>query len=144
MAKIRILAIFLLLLLDRITKWFILIHPNLYLGDFVEMKLFKNEKLFFLSFGEHTNLIISLVSILVLIPFYMWIIKAIKEKKSFLTFSLFLIIFGGLDNIFDRIYYGFVIDWINISIFPFSVFNIADIMIVSGIICLIFNLKKYK
>ncbi len=144
MPKIGTIAVFLFIFLDRIAKWYILIHPSLYLGDFIELKLFRNEKLFFLSFGEYTNLIVSLISILILALLLVWVFRAMRKKNLFLTFSLFLIIFGGLSNLFDRIYYGFVVDFIWFKILPISVFNIADIMITFGIICLIFSLRKYK
>ena len=141
MPKTRILALFLFVLLDRVAKWYILLYPNLCPGDFIGLELFKNEKLFFLSFGEYTNLIVSLISVLLLFLLCVWILK---EKKSFLKFSLLLVMLGGLSNLFDRLYYGFVIDFIWFKILPMSIFNIADIMITLGIICLIFNLRKYK
>ncbi|KPJ55105.1 hypothetical protein AMJ47_01100 [Parcubacteria bacterium DG_72] len=144
MPKTRFLVLFLFVFLDRIAKWYILHHPNLYLGDFIELKLFKNEKLFFLSFGKYTNLIVFLVSVFVLFLLISWFLKAVKQKKSFLAFSLFLIILAALSNLFDRLYYGFVIDFIWLKVVPISIFNIADILIFSGIICLMFNLRKYK
>ena len=141
MPKTRFLVLFLFAFIDRVTKWYILHHPNLYLGDFIELKLFKNEKLFFLSFGQYTNLIISLISIFVLFFLVLWFLKAVKQKKFFLVFSLFLIIVAGLSNFFDRLYYGFVIDFIWLKILPASIFNIADVIIIGGIICLILALS---
>ena len=60
----------------------------------------------------------------------------------------FLIILGGsLGNLFDRIYYSAVPDFIDISYMGYHwfVFNVADIFISIGIICLIFaELLNYK
>ena len=140
MPKTRFLALFLFVFIDRIAKWYILHHPNFYLGGFIELKLFRNEKLFFISFGEYTNLIISLISVFVLFFLVLWLFRAAKQVR----FSLSLIIIAGLSNLFDRLYYGFVIDFIQLKVFPSSIFNIADIMVISGIICLMFSLRKYK
>ncbi len=53
-----------------------------------------------------------------------------------------LIILGGLSNFFDRIFFGYVIDWIKIFILPISIFNIADLMIIGGITILIVKCFK--
>lgn len=52
-----------------------------------------------------------------------------------------LVLAGGLSNLFDRVFYGSVIDFIQIFVedYRLSVFNIADVYIVMG---LIFMLKK--
>ena len=65
------------------------------------------------------------------------IAKTEKFKKYFLLF-----VFGGsLGNLFDRIYYSAVPDFIDFHIkdFHWFVFNVADIFITLGIICLIFD-----
>ena len=70
----------------------------------------------------------------------------IKSKDNSAYF--FLIILGGsLGNLFDRIYYSAVPDFIDISYkgYHWFVFNVADIFISLGIICLIFaELLNYK
>ena len=71
------------------------------------------------------------------------IIKS-KDKSAY----FFLITLGGsLGNLFDRIYYSAVPDFIDISYkgYHWFVFNVADIFISLGIICLIFaELLNYK
>lgn len=49
---------------------------------------------------------------------------------------------GAIGNFIDRIYFGYVIDYISVSIFP--VFNLADIVIVIGIFLLIVFYGKIK
>jgi signal peptidase II len=127
------------LLLDRLTKWHLLNNPNLYSGDFLKLKLFSNKGFYFFSFGENTNLIISVVAAFILILLFTFV-----AKEKVLPFGVLLIMVGGMSNLFDRIYYGFVIDFIWIKIFPISIFNIADVLIIFGLICLLFNLKKFK
>ena len=80
------------------------------------------------------NLITLLIILINLIIIY-FIIKT-KDYRAY----FFLIILGGsLGNLFDRIYYSAVPDFIDINYkgFHWFVFNIADIFISLGIICLI-------
>lgn len=71
------------------------------------------------------------------------ILSVVNLKFQIPNFSLFeiisviLILSGGLSNIIDRIYFGCVIDFINLKIWP--VFNLADIYITIGAIILIFS-----
>ena len=119
MNKVKILTLLsvALLFLDRLTKW--IVEPV------------KNFDFYFFSANQCLLMIIMGAAIISLSLLFF------KTKNT----ALLLIIFGGVSNLFDRIYFGYVIDWINIST---STFNIADIMIVLGIICLIFHFKKSK
>jgi len=130
-----------LIILDRFSKWFILNCPDFYRGDFIELKLFKNPNLYFILWDSDLfYFLIGAVLLLLLFLFFRsW------QKKDFLLMSGFsLIILGGLSNLFDRIIFGFVIDWIKIFILPISIFNIADLMIIGGTLCLIFALIKSR
>ena len=72
------------------------------------------------------------------------------KSKGFERFSLMMIIGGSLGNIFDRVFYSAVPDFIDIHVnnFHWFIFNVADIFITLGIICLIsieiFSSKKNK
>ena len=62
-------------------------------------------------------------------------------KSNNYKLFLFLIILGGsLGNLFDRIYYKAVPDFIDLHYndFHWFIFNVADIFITVGVICLIF------
>ena len=52
--------------------------------------------------------------------------------------SLVLILTGGISNLFDRIFRGYVIDFIDTNLLNFPSFNIADISIVIGIVVVSF------
>lgn len=56
--------------------------------------------------------------------------------------SLVLILTGGISNLFDRIFRGYVIDFIDINLLNFPSFNIADISIVIGIVLLGIQILK--
>lgn len=59
------------------------------------------------------------------------IIQSYKKKNQVLFLTLSIILLGALSNLIDRMVYGYVVDYINILIWP--VFNIADVMIVGGV-----------
>lgn len=70
-----------------------------------------------------------------------------KKIKTFEKISITLIISGGLSNLLDRIFRGFVVDFIDINqLFNYAIFNVADMFIVVGIfswiIYLICNINK--
>jgi len=128
-----------LIILDRLSKWFVLNHPNFYLGNLIELKLFKNPNLYFISFNS--NLLYFLIGAVLLLLLFLFFRS--WQKKDFLLMAGFsLIILGGLSNFFDRIFFGYVIDWIKIFILPISIFNIADLMIIGGITTLIVKCFK--
>jgi len=130
-----------LIVLDRFSKWFVLNSPNLYQGNFIELKLFKNPNLYFISFNSTTlYFLIGVVILLLLFLFF----RSWQKREYLLMAGSSLIILGGLSNFFDRIYFNHVIDWIRVFFLPISIFNIADLMIIGGIICLIFALIKSR
>tara|TARA_B100000678_G_scaffold73969_1_gene60786 strand:+ start:195 stop:683 length:489 start_codon:yes stop_codon:yes gene_type:complete len=142
-------------LADRISKLYILSiledlgNVNININSYINLILVWNSGIGFglLSFDqlEMYNLMTILIIFINLLIVYL-IIKS-KDKSAY----FFLIILGGsLGNLFDRIYYSAVPDFIDISYkgYHWFVFNVADIFISLGIICLIFaellNYKKEK
>ena len=43
-----------------------------------------------------------------------------------------MVLAGGLSNLYDRLRYGYVIDFLELDVFRFPVFNVADVCIVAG------------
>ncbi|MBT5798525.1 MAG: lipoprotein signal peptidase [Alphaproteobacteria bacterium] len=82
-------------------------------------------------------LIISLVASIVLM---VWLYR-LKASQFFLSTSLALILGGALGNLYDRIFLGYVIDFIDFyyGIYHWPVFNIADASITLGAVFLIFE-----
>lgn len=67
-----------------------------------------------------------------------YLIKNYKSTSSMINIFLIMIISGGISNLIDRIFRGYVVDYIDINqIFKYPIFNIADISIVLGVILLI-------
>jgi len=147
-----LLSTLLIFLIDRITKNYIInIAQNegsvdIYINSFLSLILVWNSGIGFglLSFDQSIayNLISALIVIINLLIIYM-IIKSNDLKSYFLI----MVLGGSLGNLFDRIYYSAVPDFIDINYreFHWFIFNVADIFITIGIICLIFaELMNYK
>jgi len=89
-------------------------------------------------------LIILPVVVLISITLYTYIDKTL-DKLSIIGFSL--IIGGGIANIFDRIAYGSVTDFLYINlggIFKTGIFNIADLSVTTGMIIILISSFKRK
>lgn len=124
------------LIIDRLTKRIILNNPKVFLGKLLELELSKNQGLFSFAVNQQYLIIITLILILIMIFI---LSKNYPQKNYWQTFSFLLIIGGGASNLYDRMVLGYVIDFIKISLLPFSTFNLADVMIVGGIIGFIVN-----
>jgi len=130
-------------LIDRVTKIFILkdhIHNISIIGCLLRINYIENTGVAFGMFkGYNLFFILFNTSLLV---FLLYLRRKIKNNFSF--YSIHLIIGGALGNIFDRIRYGYVIDFIDLKYFP-AVFNMADFFITCGAVMLfLVNLREEK
>ena len=137
-ALLIILGIF-IILLDQITKAILIGRNITIIPNILNFTYTENTGVAF-GIGSNNLLFIIIVNIILLGI----IIKFIKERKEQVNFSilisLILILSGGIGNLIDRIVRGYVIDFIDVNLFNFPNFNIADISISVGIISLIFIL----
>jgi len=137
MALLYLTAVF-FIVLDRFAKvYFLSYHNNIkIIGDYLSLNFAKNPYIAF-SIPVSPSIIkyLSLVFGLLIILFF---IKFLKEKKRNIAFLTFLLTLGSFSNIFDRFRYGFVIDYINLKYF--TIFNIADSMILISILFLGYNI----
>ncbi len=67
-----------------------------------------------------------------------------KEKSPLLSVSLSLIMGGGIGNMLDRIFLGYVIDFINFKIINFPIFNLADTFVTIGAALMILYMFKQE
>ena len=84
-----------------------------------------------INIPQYFIILISIISILILV----YIAKKIRPPWPW---PLILIITAGISNILDRVFYGGVVDYIDIQILP--VFNISDTMITVGAIWMIIDI----
>src|SRR3989344_3611681 len=61
------------------------------------------------------------------------IILAYRARHRLTFTGLVLILSGGFSNLYDRLIFGFVVDWIKFPLWHISVFNLADVMIAVGL-----------
>ena len=132
-----------IVLIDQFTKYLMTYNNNLFINkDFLLFKLdfVKNYGAAFNIFSG-SRIFLSLISIL----FSILLIYLIFRKNTLNLFDLYsysFILGGTIGNGIDRIYKGFVVDFINLNIINFPVFNIADISINIGFIFLLYSLFK--
>ena len=132
-----------IVLIDQFTKYIMFYNKKLFINkDFLLFKLdfVKNYGAAFNIFSG-SRVFLSLISIF----FYIVLIYLIFRKNTLNSFDLYsysFILGGTVGNGIDRIYKGFVVDFINLNIINFPVFNIADISINIGFIILLYNIFK--
>ena len=145
------LIIFLIFLVDLFTKYYainnLILNHSVTINNFINLTLAFNYGAAF-SFlndagGWQRWFFIVFSIIVIFIIFY--ILKKDKESE-YIAFSFVLA--GALGNLYDRVYYGYVIDFIEFHYknFYWPIFNIADIAISIGIILLLYSmfLKRNK
>ncbi len=132
-----------IILIDQITKYLIIINYKLLVNkDFI---LFRLD--FVKNYGAAFNILsgnrIFLSSISII--FSILLVYLILRNNPFKTYELYsysFILGGTVGNGIDRIFKGYVIDFINLNIINFPVFNIADISINIGFIFLFYSIFR--
>ena len=144
--KLTLLILFVVFILDRISKEYVIflnnqnLNQDLFISSFLNITLIWNNGIAFglFSFEDNTfyNVITILISTIIVVLLYL-ISKSEKLKK----FSYIIISGGALGNLYDRIIYKSVPDFIDLHLnnFHWFIFNIADIFITFGIVCLIYD-----
>ena len=132
--------------LDRASKLYVIhIHninnnSEIFFSKFLNIHLIWNEGVAFglLSFNEELfyNILTFVIFIICLV-----IIFEIKKNRSFKKYSLVMVLGGAFGNLFDRLIYNAVPDFIDFHVgnFHWFIFNVADVFISLGIIFLIYN-----
>jgi len=143
---LKLAIILIIFILDRVSKIYIINLFNdtqlneIYLLKFININFIWNEGIAFglLNFGNQLiyNLISGLITIISLIILFL----AFKNKNN--SGYFFAMVFGGsIGNLYDRIKFSAVPDFIDLHYnnFHWFIFNIADIFITLGILCLIYD-----
>ena len=141
---INLFIIFSIFIIDRITKIYVVSvngknsYEDLYSSKFLNINLIWNEGIAFglFSFDQNNlyNLLTLIISIIIIV-----ILKMIINSYGIKKYGLMMIFGGALGNLFDRIFYKAVPDFIDFHIgeFHWFVFNVADIFITIGVIIMI-------
>ena len=131
-----------ILIIDQFSKYLIFNNKNLINIDFIlfRLDLVKNYGAAFNIFNGN-RLFLSFISIIFSVILLYLLLR--KTCTSILeSYSYSFILGGTLGNGIDRILKGYVIDFINLNIINFPVFNIADLSINIGFILIIYSTFK--
>ena len=149
--------VILIFLIDRISKIYVIslnkkfLEPEIFSSKFINIYLVWNEGIAFGLFSSNDinfyNITTFLIILIIMILFYM-----ITQSQGLQKYSLFMILGGAIGNVFDRILYKSVPDFIDFHVneFHWFIFNVADIFITIGVICMILteliasNKKKHE
>ena len=137
--------LFICFAIDRFSKIYILNILNndgqvdLYVNQYLNIYLIWNTGIGFGLFSSENNITYNVITLIIVLINFLILYYAFVETR---TKSIFLMIIlgGSLGNLFDRIYYKAVPDFIDLNYagYHWFIFNVADIFITLGIICLIF------
>ncbi len=137
--SLSLIAVF-FVVLDRFLKMYALMVDNHFglLGKYLKFNYVEN---YYIAFSlPLTGAFLSIFISCLVLALIFYLIKILKELKYFHSFLVFSIILGAMSNLFDRLRYGFVIDYFDLMYF--TVFNIADIMISVSAFTLMFLIIK--
>lgn len=129
--------------LDRFFKILALASdaPRDLIGDFFKFSFAENRYIAFsLPLG---GIFLNILIAAIIIALIGYLPVLIKQNRPHETGLLSILMLGAASNLFDRLKYGFVIDYLDLRYF--TIFNISDMMITSSVCLLIFiNLLKKK
>lgn len=143
MAKYLIIAIF-FVSIDRFLKILALTSFEFSKKELIlDIFGFSLAKNYYIAFSLPLSgpILTSAIILLILFIVYFWLTlikKAEYTEAGYLTF----ILFGAISNVIDRLKYGYVVDYFDLKYF--TVFNVADMMIVGGVFALLIYSIKNK
>ncbi len=129
----------LIVIFDRLLKYIITQSDDFFIfGRIIGFALSKNTGI---ALSIPIPVIISVPATIALFLFIAWRMPCKTIPRRDFIFLAF-IFFGGFSNLIDRIFYGYVLDYITVRAFSheFS-FNLADAMIIFGTLALLFRIR---
>ena len=152
---INLIIIFSIFILDRLTKVYVIYlnkingSSEIFSSKFLDIYLIWNEGIAFGFFSFDENRLYNFLTLFILVIILV-ILFMISKSSGFKKYSLLMIFGGALGNVFDRIIYKAVPDFIvfHVGNFHWFIFNLADIFITIGVFFMIifeiFNNNKKK
>tara|TARA_Y100000739_G_C20339026_1_gene342474 strand:- start:17 stop:505 length:489 start_codon:yes stop_codon:yes gene_type:complete len=132
-------------LLDRLSKLYILNLAeteqvvDVYISPYLNLYLIWNTGVGFGILSSNQDFFYNSITFIIIL-INIFILFMLLKYKDYRVFFWLMILGGSLGNLYDRIYYRAVPDFIDLHYesFHWFVFNVADIFISLGIACLIF------
>jgi signal peptidase II len=129
---------------DRILKWIAVRNiwgaPFDLLGSWLQFDFVPNYYIAFSLPLSGKPLLILTGAIIVSLLFYVFYLFLAKKMRWGLFFPLTVLLFGAISNFIDRVQYGYVIDYLSGRYF--TVFNLADVLIVGAVVWFIWQTFK--
>jgi signal peptidase II len=151
---INLFFVFLIFITDRISKIYVIyindksLSSELFSSKFLNIRLIWNEGIAFGLFSFDQNHLYNFLTIIILVVIFVILIMVIKNR-GFKKYASIMIFGGAIGNLYDRIIFKAVPDFIDFHIgdFHWFIFNVADIFISIGVFFMIlseFFVKKQK
>tara|TARA_X000000368_G_C22943450_1_gene673258 strand:- start:423 stop:926 length:504 start_codon:yes stop_codon:yes gene_type:complete len=131
--------------LDRLTKIFVIqldknsLGSDIFSSAYLNIVLIWNKGIAFGLFSFNESHLYNILTLIITIIVVIIVIMSLKSQ-GIKRYSLLMIVGGAIGNLYDRIYYKAVPDFIDFHIgeLHWFIFNIADIFISVGVIFMIF------
>ena len=141
---INLAIVFLIFFLDRISKIIVInldknnFSQEIFFSKFLDIKLIWNDGIAFGLLSLEQNNLYNLLTFLIVIIIVIILLMLIKSS-GLKKYALIFILGGALGNVFDRMFYRAVPDFIDFHVgnFHWFIFNVADIFITIGVILMI-------
>jgi signal peptidase II len=135
------------LLFDQITKWLAVRYlvyrvPVPIIPNYLSLTFVKNEGAAFGLFQG--KLFIFLAAAIIAVFTILRILRKVPKSELWLRIGLALLLSGALGNFIDRIYHGFVVDFIDLHWYQYHwpVFNVADLIIDVGVVIILWKVFR--
>ena len=151
-----LLIVLTIFIIDRFSKIYILNiadtqnNVDIYVNPFLNFILVWNTGVSFGLLSFEKSIIYNFITLLIVL-INLLIIYLILKSSTLKSYFFLIILGGSLGNLFDRLYYSAVPDFIDLNYkgYHWFIFNVADIFITIGIVCLIidelfFNKKNWN
>ena len=140
-ALLSALSVVLFVAIDQIIKYFVVLYLKpvgsvMFIKGFLQFSYVENTgAMMGMMEGQTTFMVVAALVVLVVL-FFLILTKKIKFGFEFCCFIM--IAAGGIGNIIDRIFRGFVVDYIEVLFVDFYVFNFADCLVTVGAFLILF------
>ena len=130
--------------IDRLTKIFVIqldknnLGSDIFSSAYLNIVLIWNKGIAFGLFSFNEAYLYNILSLIISIIVTILVIMSLKSE-GFKRYSLLMIVGGALGNLHDRIFFNAVPDFIDFHVgnFHWFIFNVSDIFITLGVICMI-------
>ena len=141
---IQAILVLFIFLLDRISKLIIInldknsLYNVIYSSKFLNIQLIWNEGIAFGLFSFDQENLYNLLTMIIFVVI-IFILSLLIKSNGLEKYALIMIFSGAVGNLFDRIFYKAVPDFIDFHIgnFHWFIFNVSDIFITFGVILMI-------